>query len=181
MLYMFLADGFEEVEAIACLDVLRRAKVEALTVGVSDKVVTGAHGIAVQCDKTVADVSVSDGVDGVILPGGMPGTVNLEEHGTVREFISYCADSSKLICAICAAPSILGHMGLLDGRNAVCFPGFEADLKGAVIADSFVVRDANFITCKGMGSAIDFGLEIAAEFIGKERAAQIKKTLQCPC
>lgn len=181
MLYLLLAQGFEEVEAIACLDVLRRAQVEAITVGVTGRVVTGAHGIAVQCDKTIDEVGTQGGFNGIILPGGMPGTVNLERSDAVRELISYCADNSLLLCAICAAPSILGHMGLLAGKNAVCFPGFEADLEGAIIDDRLVARDGNYITCKGMGSAIDFGLEIAAEFIGKERAAQIKQTLQCPC
>ncbi len=178
MLYMFFAQGFEEVEAIAALDVIRRAKIEIKSVGVGAETVTGSHGISVVCD-TVADDVIIDGIDGVILPGGMPGTNNLFDSAKVHEAIDYCADNGKLLCAICAAPLILGRKGLLEGREAVCFPGFEDELKGAAVSDKFVCADGNVITAKGMGSAVNFGLAIVGYFKGQAFADDLKSTLQC--
>ena len=179
MLYMFFAPGFEEVEAIATLDVLRRAKVEVYSVGIGSKTVIGSHNIPVVCDITDSDISFN-GVEGIILPGGMPGTLNLEKSPVVRSFIEHCAKENLLLCAICAAPSILGHMGLLQGKKAVCFPGYEADLHGAEVQNAFVCKDGRFITARGMGSSVDFGIKIAAEYIGDEKAAALKGTFQCP-
>lgn len=179
MLYMFFAPGFEEVEAVAALDVLRRAQVEIQSVGVGAKTVTGSHGITVICDKTDSEISF-DSLKGIVLPGGMPGTRNLEKSPVVKSFIEFCADNNLLLCAICAAPSILGHMGLLRGKKAVCFPGFEADLHGAEISDDLVCRDGEIITARGMGCAVDFGIAVAAALIGEEKAAAIKAALQCP-
>lgn len=178
MLYMFFANGFEEVEAIAALDVIRRAGIEIKSVGVGDKSVTGSHGITVICDTVDSEISV-DGIDGVILPGGMPGTTNLYDCDKVHDVIDYCADNGKLLCAICAAPLILGRKGLLEGKEAVCFPGFEDELKGAVISDNFVCTDGNVITAKGMGSAVNFGLAIVACFKGQAVADALKASLQC--
>lgn len=179
MLYMFIAQGFEEVEAIAAADVLRRAGVETLLVGVGSKSVTGSHGFTVECDITDSEISLDSALQGVILPGGMPGTLNLENNKTVIETVGYCAENGKLVSAICAAPSILGHLGLLDGKKATCFPGFEKDLHGAVVNGDFVCTDGNYITAKGMGSAVKFGLAIAAYFVGAEKAASLEATLQC--
>lgn len=178
MFYMFLADGFEEVEAIATLDVIRRAGIEIETVGIGSLTQKGSHGISVVCDKT-HDSAVFDGLDGIILPGGMPGTTNLMNDAVVNEFIDYCAANNLLICAICAAPMILGRKGLLKGRSAVCFPGFENELAGAKISDTFICRDGNIITAKGMGSAINFGLEIVTAVKNEKAAAELKETLQC--
>lgn len=178
MLYMFFADGFEEVEAVATLDVIRRAGIAAESVGIGSKTVTGAHGIALICDKAENEIDISQ-TDGVILPGGMPGTTNLLNSKTVNDCIDYCVKNSLWICAICAAPMILGRKGLLDGKKAVCFPGFESELKGAFIPDDFVCRDGNIITAKGMGSAVNFGLEIVSAICGKETADNLKLTLQC--
>lgn len=110
----------------------------------------------------------------------MPGTLNLERSEKVREFINYAAENEKLLCAICAAPSILGHMGLLEGKKAVCFPGFEDELLGAVPGEGFTCRDGNIITARGAGAAIDFGTEIAAEFAGRGKAQAVKESMQCP-
>ena len=180
MIYAFLAQGFEEVEAIAAIDVIRRAEIDICTVGVGSKVITGAHGISVICDLEDSNVFTSEEFDGVLLPGGMPGTLNLENCAKVSEFIDYAAKNDKLICAICAAPSILGHKGLLKNKTAVCFPGFEDELTGAKVLDDFVVTDGNIITAKGMGSAVEFGLAAVKKIKGEDFAEIMKKSLQCP-
>ncbi|MCQ2470850.1 MAG: DJ-1/PfpI family protein [Clostridia bacterium] len=180
MLYAFLAKGFEEVEAIAAIDVIRRAEIEIYTVGIGSKIVSGSHNIPVFCDLDESEAKIDDSVDGILLPGGMPGTLNLENNETVNKFIDYCVENNKLVCAICAAPSILGHKGILEGKKAVCFPGFESELKGAELSSEFVAVDGNIITAKGMGSAVDFGLNIVEYFKGKEKTAALRASLQCP-
>ena len=177
MIYMFFANGFEEVEAIATLDVIRRAGIEIKSVGVDSKQITGSHGITVTCDETTTSVSF-DNLDGIILPGGMPGTTNLMEDKTVNKFIDYCTENNLYLCAICAAPMILGRKGLLSGKEAICFPGFEDELSGAIISEKFVCKSGKIITAKGMGSAVKFGLEIVAAFKGEEAAAKLAETLQ---
>lgn len=157
MVYVFLAKGFEEMEAIAPVDVLRRAGVEVKMVGVTGKRVTGSHGISVNCDITIEE-AVFHELDGIILPGGLPGTTNLEADETVSKFIDFAAENGKIIGAICAAPMILGHKGLLRGKNAVCYTGFEKELDGAHILDRPAVRDGNIVTSWGAGGAIDFAL-----------------------
>lgn len=178
MFYMFFADGFEEVEAIATLDVIRRAGIEIESVGIGSDKITGSHNITVLCDKTDSEIS-TDYISGIILPGGMPGTTNLLESAVVNKFIDYCSENNLLICAICAAPMILGRKGLLNGKKAICFPGFEDELVGAEISADFVCRDNNIITSKGMGSAINFGLEIVSAIKDRETANKLKATLQC--
>lgn len=157
MVYVFLAKGFEELEALAPVDVLRRAGVQVKTVGVTGKRVSGSHGISVNCDITI-DEAVFDELDGIILPGGLPGTTNLEADETVNKFIDFAAENGKVIGAICAAPMILGHKGLLRGKNAVCYTGFEKELGGAHILDRPAVRDGNIVTGWGAGGAMDFAL-----------------------
>ena len=174
MIYIFLANGFEEVEALATVDVLRRADLNVKIVGVGSDVITGAHGIS-----TVCDLTPGEDIEAVILPGGMPGTLNLERSDKVNAFIDYAFENGKLLCAICAAPSILGHKGMLRGKKAVCFPGFESELEGAELSESFVVSHGNIITAKGMGSAVKFGLAIASVFVGKAKAKKIEESLQC--
>lgn len=178
MIYVFLANGFEEVEALAPVDILRRAEQEVITVGVGGRQVTGAHGITVLCDA-VEDEAVPAELEMLFLPGGMPGTLNLEKSQTVQAFIDYAAQNEKWIAAICAAPSILGHKGLLDGRKAVCFPGCEQELLGARISKEAVCVDGRFITAKGMGVATEFGLKLVELLTGKERAEVLKASLQC--
>lgn len=179
MIYAFFANGFEEVEAIASVDVIRRAGIDISTVGIGSKNITGSHGITVVCDldETQADI---DNFDGVLLPGGMPGTLNLEKSSTVNKFLDKAFETDRLICAICAAPSILGHKNMLIGRRAVCFPGFENELNGAVVTDSYVETDGNLITAKGMGSAVDFGLAVVEAIMGSATAVNLKASLQCP-
>lgn len=176
MIYMFLAEGFEEVEALAPLDLIRRAGLEIKTVGVGAKTVVGSHGIPVVADMTDADYS--DIVpDMVILPGGMPGTKNLDASETVHKAIAAATKNGAYVCAICAAPMILGKLGLLVGKKATCFPGFEEYLAGAIVTNGKVAVDGNIITAKGMGAGIDFGLAIVAALKGENTANELAKAI----
>lgn len=179
MIYLFLAEGFEETEALTTLDMLRRAELDVLTVGVGAKVVTGSHKIPVVADVMDIEITPDESLSCVILPGGMPGTLNLEKSSTVQRFIDFAAENNKLICAICAAPSILGHKGLLKGKNAICYDGFEAQLEGAIISDKPVCRDGNFITAAGAGVSVEFGLEIVKELCSEAEAKRIKDSIKC--
>ncbi len=178
MIYVFLAPGFEEIEALAVVDVLRRAELDVLTVGVGEDFIIGSHQIPIAADISEKNAVLDDSVQAIVLPGGMPGTLNLERSSFVQNAIDWAAENKKLICAICAAPSILGHKGLLNGKKAVCFPGFEEELSGAEISEYFVCRDGNFITAKGMGSAVEFGLKIVEETADIEKAEKIRASLQ---
>lgn len=179
MVYVFLANGFEEMEALAPVDLLRRAGVEVFTVGVGSDMIVSSHNIPVKTDTTVDKIVLNDELEMIVLPGGMPGTLNLEANSVVQSSIDYCVENKKYICAICAASSILGHKGLLKGRNAICFPGFEEDLCGAIISEKYVVSDGNFITARGAGVAVDFGLEIVKALGGSELSNKIRETIQC--
>lgn len=178
MLYLFLADGFEEVEAIATIDVIRRAGLEIKTVGVSGDIIRGAHDIYIKSDSTTVDFS---DIDGVILPGGMPGTTNLKKDQLVNKTIDYCYENGKLISAICAAPSIIGALDMLNGKRAVCFPGFEDELTGAKLESGGVVRDGNIITAKGAGVSLEFAAEIVDYFNDSpnSKGREILDSMQC--
>ncbi|MBO5934939.1 MAG: DJ-1/PfpI family protein [Clostridia bacterium] len=178
MVYVFLADGFEEVEALTPVDYVRRAGKNVVTVGVTGKTVTGAHNIPVLCDISIDEFNIGFDDEGIVLPGGMPGTIKLENSEKVQSAIDFCAENNKMIAAICAAPSILGHKKLLDGKNAICFPGFENDLYGAFISDRYAVTDGNIITAKGAGSASEFSFEIIRYLCGEEKAQEVKSTVQ---
>lgn len=178
MVYVFLADGFEELETLAPIDILRRAKIEVATVGVTGKTVTGSHNIPVLCDKTVDEVTPNGEIEAIILPGGMPGTVNLEKNEKVQKFIDFCNENGVLISAICAAPSILGHKGILKGKKATCYLGFEKDLTGANVLSAPVVKDENIITAFGAGASFLFGFEILAALKDKNTAENIRKSMR---
>ncbi len=178
MIYVFLAKGFEIVEAMAPVDILRRARFEVTTVGVGSKVVESSCGIKVTADAEETELAYDDMV-AIVLPGGMPGTLNLEKSEIVQGVIDKAVEENALITAICAAPSILGHKGLLEGREAVCYPGFEVSLLGADISSESIVCDGNFITAKGAGVAVDFGLKIVETLDDKETADSIKSSIQC--
>lgn len=177
MVYVFLADGFEIIEALAPVDMLRRAKIDVKTVGVSSEIVTSSCGVGVKCDMTIDEFDFYD-VEAVVLPGGMPGTLNLENSSAVQKVIDNANNTNAFICAICAAPSILGHKGLLSGKKAVCFPGFENSLEGCESCREYVVTDGKFITAKGAGVCIDFGLEIVKQLRNEELANEIRKSIQ---
>lgn len=178
MIYLFLADGFEECEALAPLDILRRGGIEVKTVGIGKKYITGSHGIEVTSDITENEVILNDALKGIILPGGMPGTLNLERNETVQKAIDFSADKGLLISAICAAPSVLGHKGLLESKKATCFTGFEDDLIGAEVLNDPVVRDGNIITAYGAGAAFPFGFEILSYLTSAETAENLKKQMR---
>ena len=178
MIYIFLAEGFEELEAAAPADILRRAGFDVKTVGIGEQTVAGSHGIKVSADITDVQISVDD-MDMVILPGGTAGTKNLERSPIVRASINYCAQNGKYVAAICAAPSVLGHMGLLNGQTAICYPGYESSLEGAVISKDPVCVSGKYITGKGAGVAVDFALKIVEVLGGKEKSQKIRKEIQC--
>lgn len=175
MLYLFLADGFEEIEALSPLDVLKRCGAHVCTVGVTGKTVTGSHGVEIVCDKTVTELDEKDDFDMIILPGGMPGALNLDNDVTVDKFIALARERDKFICAICAAPFILGKRGILKGKRATCYPGFENQLEGAILENAGVVRDGKIITGRAMGSALDFAFEIATVLFGTEASEKVRK------
>lgn len=178
MVYVFLAEGFELMEAMAPIDMLRRAKIGVMTVGIGKNVITSSCGVSVTCDINDSSFKFKH-VDAIVLPGGMPGTVNLENSAVVQAAIDEAYARNALICAICAAPSILGHKGLLNEKEAICFPGYEQDLIGATISKEHVVCDGDFITAKGAGVAVEFGLEIVRELEGSEMANEIRRAIQC--
>lgn len=178
MFYMFLADGFEETEALATLDVMRRAKIEVKTVGVTGDFVTGSHNITVKSDISIDEICY-DCLDGVVLPGGMPGTVNLEKTEKVIDCVKFCYEKEKIVSAICAAPSIFGHLGMLNNRKATCFPGFETELKGADYTGKHTETDGKVVTAKGAGCAIEFGHAIVALAKSKDVADRVIEEMQC--
>lgn len=180
MIYLFLAPGFEEVEALFPLDLLRRASLDVRTVGIGGRTVTGSHGITVTADMTDSDyLSLKDDAPHmIILPGGMPGTLNLDTSPAVAYAIDTAVASDAYLCAICAAPLILGRRGLLKGRRATCYPGFEAELTGATEIGGRVIRDGKIITATGMGVAMEFGLELISVLAGPETAGRIKESIR---
>ena len=178
MVYVFLADGFEEIEALATVDIIRRANIDCKTVGVTGSTITGAHSITVKSDINIDDLNM-DRVSAVVLPGGMPGTTNLEMDERVINAVNDAANKGLLLAAICAAPSILGHLGLLKGKKASCYDGFENALVGAEFIPDSVCVDGNIITACGAGVANDFALEIVA-YLTKNRnvSEKIKKAIK---
>lgn len=177
MIYVFLAHGFEEIEALTVVDVLRRAELEVQMVGVGGIDITGSHGITVHCDIPDTE-AVPQNVDMIVLPGGMPGTLNLEKSQVVQAFIDHVVESDLWLTAICAAPSILGHKGLLDGKNATAFPGFETELGKAVYTGNMVEQDGKLVTGKGPGAALPFALKLVEVMLGKNRADILAGSMQ---
>lgn len=177
MIGLFLANGFEEVEALAPLDMLRRAGVEVTTFGVGAKTITGAHGIAVEADALL-EPSVLERLNGVILPGGMPGTKNLDADSLVCKAVTDCYQKGELVAAICAAPSVLGRLGVLNGKSFTCFPGFEEACIGGRLAEAGVVMDQNVITAKGAGCALWFGAALVAFYKGDDVANTLLQEMQ---
>ena len=177
MVYLFLANGFEEIEALCVLDFLRRGGAEVKTVGVSGKVAMGSHNIAVNCDIVENELDLKGDFDMVILPGGMPGSTNLDNSVVVDAMVKRAFEENKLIGAICAAPFILGKRGMLKNKRATCYPGFEKMLEGVVTVNEGVVRDGNIITGRAMGSSHDFALEIVEALLGKEKREELKEAV----
>ena len=177
MVYMFLANGFEEIEALCPLDLLRRAGIAVTTVGVGGaEYVMGAHGICVQAD--LPDTMYRDAApEMVILPGGMPGAKNLDNSRVVDAVLRAASATGGYLAAICAAPMVLGHRGYLEGKRAICYPGFEGELKGATLADERVVTDGRVITAAGMGVALEFGLALVTALKGEAAAKELRRAV----
>ena len=184
--YIFLADGFEEVEALTTADLLIRAGIETKLVKVPEgdesgcKAVRGSHNIKVKPDMTLGkDITAKELLDGdcAVLPGGMPGTKNLAASSDVINTIKAYNDAGKVVAAICAAPSVLGTNGLLNGKQATCFPGFEDKLIGAEHIPTGAVADGNIVTGKSMGSAVTFGLKVIEVLLGKDAADKTETSI----
>ena len=176
MIAVLLADGFEEIEALTPVDMLRRAGLEVVTVGIGAKVVSGSHGIPVVCDRLSSEIDLSE-VSTVIFPGGMPGSLNLDASPFTDEIISSVTSRGGRIAAICAAPLVLGRRGLLVGKRATCYPGFENELSGAVVTGEPVVTDGSITTAKGMGAALAFAKELVSLLVGKEKAEELSSAI----
>ncbi len=177
MIVVFLADGCEEVEALTQIDVLRRAGIEAMGVSITaDKVIKGAHGIDFMADCTLYDIDFEN-VEMVVLPGGLGGRDNLMNS---REVVAVCKkfnELGKLVAAICASPSVLGENGILNGKKAACYPGFEKQCRGAEILNKNVVRDGNIITSRGPATAMEFAVELVRAIAGDDVAENTAKGL----
>lgn len=175
--YIFLANGFEEIEALTVVDLLRRAGIEAPTVSIQDgKMVTGSHGIKVEADFLFSEVKGTM-ADILVLPGGMPGTTNLLAYEPLMEMVLGLYSAGSYISAICAAPSILEELGLLEGKKATSYPSFEEKLKSAEYSYDSVVVDGQIITSRGMGTAIDFALKIIELLLGEEKAEEMAESI----
>lgn len=180
MVYLFLAEGFEEIEALTPVDLLRRAKIDVVTVGIGGKVICGAHGIKVEADVSEAEALLmlkAEGAEMVILPGGMPGSTNLDNSETVEAFLAYVREKDIPYGAICAAPMVLGKRGMLENKKAVCYPGFEKYLTGAEVVDAPAVRDGKAVCGRAMGSAAQFALLIIELLKGEDAACEIKNSI----
>lgn len=174
-LAVFFAQGFEEIEALTVVDICRRGGLDVDMVSVNgEEEVTGSHGISVKMDKLFENIDFGE-YDMLVLPGGMPGTKNLEAHRGLMAQIDEFYKKGKYIGAICAAPSILGHKGILKGKRACSFPSFESHLEGAQVTAGPVEVSGNVVTSRGMGTAIDFGLAILGIFCGAEKAEELAK------
>lgn len=179
MVYIFLADGFEIIEALSPVDMLRRADIETVTVGVNGKTAVSSCGIEVVADIEIGEFEYKS-AEAVVLPGGAAGVENLEKNASVQAVIDRAVKDGIFICAICAAPSILGKKGLLGGVKATAYPSFMKYLDGADIPENeYVITDGKFITARGAGVSVDFGLEIVKQLSGADVYDKIRKSIQC--
>ena len=179
MIYEFLADGFELVEAMTPLDMLRRGGKDIITVSITDSLeVKSSNGVTVIADKLISELP-SEIPEAVILPGGMPGASNLRNSDKVCEITVKAEENGAIVAAICAAPFVLGELGLLKGKRATCYPGFEDRLLGAIVSENRVVCDGKIITAAGMGVALSFSYELTAALCGKEKADSIINSIMC--
>ena len=175
---VFLANGFEEMEALGTVDILRRGGIEVTTVSITtDPVVIGAHNVPVTADTTLNNALLND-ADALILPGGMPGASNLNDSEAVKEALLGQYREGRIVAAICAAPMVLGGLGLLKGRKATCYPGFEDKLEGVSNTRQGVITDGNITTARGLGYALDLGIELIRLLMGPQHAQMVKDSIQ---
>lgn len=181
MIYTFLASGFEDIEALAPIDIMRRAGLQVETVSITDdKVVTSAHGVPVVADRLLSEIDFEE-AELLFLPGGLPGATNLDACQPLREGILQHAKAGRLTSAICAAPLVLGHLGLLEGRKATCYPGFETELHGAEYTAALVEQDGNFVTGKGPGAAMELGYVLVERLVNRETADALRQGMMYTC
>ncbi len=174
---MLFAEGFETVEALMVVDILRRAGVEVTMASITEEEqVTSSHGVRVSMDAVLGEVDLAE-QDAIILPGGMPGTVNLGESDAVKKAVLAMNEAGKIVSAICAAPGVLGKHGLLQGKNACSYPKFEENLIGANVKKDAVVTDGNIVTSRGLGTAMEFAFVLLELLEGKEKVEEIKKAI----
>lgn len=173
MIYVFLANGFEETEAVVPIDILRRAGFDVKLISITDELlVTSSHGVTIKADTTFDETDFND-AEMLFLPGGMPGTKNLDAHAGLCELLQDSAEKGVKLAAICAAPSVFGNLGLLNGKEATCYPGFEEQLMGASVSENPVVVSDNFITARGAGVAMKFALKLVEVLKGKKIAEEL--------
>lgn len=187
-LAVFFAEGYEEIEALTVVDICRRCGLEVDMVAVpgvasesdaaahEERWVKSSHNVTVQMDKTIGQVNF-DEYDMLVLPGGKLGTENLEAHEELMAQVDAFYQGGRYVAAICAAPSILGHRGILKGRKACCYPGFESQLEGADVTNGPVEISDKVVTARGMGASVDFALAIAGIFCGQDKADEMAKTI----
>ena len=177
MVYILLGTGFEEVEAIAPLDLMRRAGIDVMTVGINGKIISGGHGIGVEADITIGEMDFTN-LDMIVLPGGLGGVASARACPEALDALKFAWDNGKFVAAICAGPTVLADLGITDGKNVTCYPGCESGMGNAkMVADAACIRDGKLITGTSAGCAIPFGLALIEALKGSETAAQIQKQI----
>ncbi len=176
--YEFLSNGFEDIEALAPVDILRRGGIDVKTVSITgSKTVETSHGIKLETDLLIEDITDFSDVDAMVLPGGLPGATNLNKHEQLRKILLEQYQKGRVVAAICAAPLVLGSIGILQGKRATCYPGFEKRMTGATYTQEQVTVDGNIITGKGPGASLDFGFAILGKFVSEDAVAQLKQQM----
>lgn len=176
MVYVMLGTGFEEIEALAPVDLMRRAGIEVLTVGINGKIVSGGRGIGVQADITVDEMDLTD-LEMIVLPGGLGGVASIRASEQTLDAVRFAYENDRFVAAICAGPTVLADLGITDGKHATCFPGQVGNMKNAILEETAFVRDGKVITGASAGCAVEFGLALIDALRGKEASEQIRKQI----
>ena len=178
MVYILLGKGFEEIEAVAPLDILRRGGIEAAFAGIDGTAVEGAHGISVNCDVTVEDIK-HENIDMLVIPGGLGGVESIMNSGAAMELIKNTGDNGLALAAICAGPTVLHKLGFLNGVKAVCYPGMEEEMPGVEFCETASCADGKIITGRGPGAALEFGFELLRFFKGNDAVEELRRSMVC--